>query len=147
MTKENISGGRRSVDLDTIQNKELPGLYVINVPKAVKSYYKVGISEADLEKRVAQYILSYPFGFNIVGVLIFKDTDRFTKVRKAESEVIKHFRKNRVFNYKGMRTSEWIRIRNDKEVKELKNLLKDIAARDGAKLSWFADSHSINLAD
>lgn len=137
----------RSAGIDQLQGKEIPGLYVINVPKAVRSYYKIGISESDIEKRLASYILSYPFGFNIVAVLLFKGDpiSRYNKVREAESQILKHFREQRVFRFKNMHRSEWIRLSTKKEINELKNLMQDIAKKDNAKVTWFSDTHKINL--
>ena len=141
-----IQGHGRSVDLDELKGKALPGLYVLNVPKAVKSYYKIGISEADIETRVSQYILSYPWGFHIVAVLLYpEDYTRYYKVREAESEVLKHFKDKRVFRFPKMRSSEWIKLKSKKETNALKTLLENIGQRDNAKLTWFADTHEIKL--
>ena len=138
----------RSVGIDMLKNKGIPGLYVINVPKAIKSYYKIGISETDIEQRLSSYILSYPFGFHIVALLLYKGDpeSRYIKVRKAESEIlIKKFRNKRVFRFKGMKTSEWLKLRNKKDFNELKQVLQEITIRDEAELTWFADSHSIKI--
>ena len=141
-----VLGGGRNVDLEELKGLDQPGVYILNVPKAVKSYYKVGISEADIEKRVAQYILSYPFGFNIVAVMLYpKDYTRYYKVRDTECEILKEFKEQRVFRYKGMKTSEWIKLSRKKDTERLRQLMSRIAQRDGATLNWFADSHQVTL--
>ena len=106
----------RDVGIKQLQNKGYPGVYVINVPKAVRSYYKIGQSEEDLEKRLASYILSYPWNFHIVAIILYPRTvERYLKPREAESKILRHFKDDRVFNYPEMRTSEWLRLTSKKK--------------------------------
>jgi hypothetical protein len=138
---------RRSADLDELMNKEIPGVYVLNVPKAIKTYFKIGISESDIERRVSSYILSYPFGFNIIGVILYKGDpiSRYIKVREAESIILRHFKDKRVFRFRGMKTSEWLKLSTEKEINELKQLMRAIAKRDKAKVTFFGETHEITL--
>ena len=96
--------------LNELKGRDVAGIYVLNVPKAVKSYYKIGISESDLEKRVSSYITAYPWAFNIVAVNVYdlkvSDHQRYIKIRAAEKDILSAFPKEqRVKRHPNMKTS------------------------------------------
>ena len=137
----------RCVGLSEIKNKRLPGLYCFNVPRCVKGYYKVGMSEGDLEKRLCQYAGVYPWGFSIWALLLFPEGPmRYANVRAAEKELLKHFKDQVIINYDGMKSSEWLRLHTKKQKADLKLQFEILAEKYDAKLSWFATSHEIKLA-
>ena len=51
----------RDVGLNKLKGRDVAGIHDINVPKAEETYYKIGILESDLEKRVSSYITAYPW--------------------------------------------------------------------------------------
>ena len=132
----------RDVGLKQLQDLGYPGVYVINVPKAVKMYYKIGMSSEDIEKRLASYILAYPWGFDIVAILLYPRADRYLKPREAETKILQHFKDERVFRYPGMQSSEWLRLKGKKQTNELKKLMTEIAQETCGKLSWFSSSQA-----
>ena len=89
----------RDVGLNELRGRDVTGIYVLIVPKAVKSYYKIGTSESDLEKRVGSYITAYPWDFNVVAIMVYdlklSNHLRYLKVRQAEKDIIKAFPKER----------------------------------------------------
>eukprot|EP00666_Eupelagonemidae_sp_cell4sb_P003945 gene3945-1028_t len=123
-----------------IRNERLPGLYCINVPKCVKGYYKVGMSEGDIEKRLCQYAGVYPWGFHIVCLLLFPEGPlRYANVREAEKELLKHFKDQVIISYDGMKSSEWLRLHTKKQIADLRLQFELLAAKYDAKLTWFSD--------
>ena len=47
----------RDAGRNELKGRDVAGIYVLNVPKAETTYYKIGISESDLERRVSNYIV------------------------------------------------------------------------------------------
>jgi len=132
----------RDVDLEPLRNKSIAGIYVINVPTAHIHYYKIGISEEDIERRISAYAGYYPFQFHIVSLLLYKDKKL---VRKIEKEILDIFKDDRVFGYKDMSSSEWLNLDTTMKISKLKVFLYNLSQRDGSKFHWFADDHTITL--
>ena len=141
-----VSGGRRSAGLDSIRNKKIPGVYILNVPKCIKSYYKIGISTEDIERRLESYLGYYPWSYYVVAVILYKNNEeKYQKCRNAESELLKFLKEDQVKNFPGQKRTEWVRLKSQKKIKQTLDKMEEIANRTGGSYSHFGSSHEIKL--
>ena len=138
----------RSASLDELKGQAIPGVYVLNVPKCEKHWYKIGISEADIEKRVVSYITAYPWDFNVVAIMLFNlniaDWKRYRLIRDAEREILKTFAKSKIkSDALRMPNSEWVNLKTTAETNQLKDTMQKVADKHGAAFTWFGDTHTI----
>ena len=121
------TGGRRSAGLDELRGKKLAGVYLINVPKAVKSFYKIGMSEEDIENRLTDYLGYYPWSYHVVAVILYPNTYmKYITVREAESELHKFLHDVKVKPFSGQKRTEWFRLSSNKKIKQTLAKMKDI---------------------
>ena len=143
-----VEGGRRSAGLDSIRNKKIPGVYILNVPKCVKSYHKIGISTTDIERRLESYLGYYPWSYYVVAVILYKnDEDKFKKCRKAESELLKSLKAEHVKNFKNQKRTEWVRLKSPAKIQQTLDKMEEIAIRTGGSFTAFGKTHEIKLPE
>ncbi len=136
----------RSVGVDELRKRELGGIYVIRNPKIAKTFYKVGMSEDDIERRISDYAGYYPNGFYVDAVLLYRnDYEKYYKVRDAESELHRFLKDYAVKRYPGQRKTEWFALKNKKQQKALFDKMKEIANSTGGVFTYYGDSHDTNI--
>ena len=136
----------RSVGLDELRGKRLPGVYLINVPKCVKSFYKIGISEEDIEKRLTDYLGYYPWSFYVIAVILFPDDwTKYYKIRDAESELHSFLKDVKVKPFPGQRRTEWFKLKSKKELEKTLMKMQQVAEREGGKFTYFGQTHTIAI--
>ena len=141
-------GGRRSVGLNELRNRRIPGVYLINVPKCVKSYFKVGISEEDVERRLEQYLTYYPWSFYVVAVILYPDNwEKYYLCRQAESELLKFLKEAQVKNFEGQQRTEWVKLKTQKQIKQTLAKMEEIANKTGGAYTYFGSTHVIKLPE
>ncbi len=136
----------RSVGLDDLKGKGIGGIYVLNVPKAVKNYYKIGRADDDIERRVGSYITAYPWDFYVVAIMVWDtvpdDSKRYVAIHAAEKEILNAF-PHKVMNHPRMQSSEWVVLNNPAETKKLRETMEKVALKHKVRVSWFGESHEI----